>query len=99
MAVIGDSAFAYCAALKNVSLPDGLTAEKSYQTAYGLSYGSYQVEKDLTLSGAIAAPGTYEITLTLQVPAGGVTGGWVGKLWFTNVHLGEVSRTITLIVE
>ena len=53
----------------------------------------------LTLSGAIAAPGTYEITLTLQVPAGGVTGGWVGKLWFTNVHLGEVSRTITLIVE
>ena len=31
--------------------------------------------------------------------AGGVTGGWVGKLWFTNVHLGEVTRTITLVVE
>ena len=29
----------------------------------------------------------------------GVTGGWVGKLWFTGVHLGELNRTITLIVE
>ncbi len=81
------------------ALPEGLTVEKSYQTAYGLSYGSYEVEKDMTLSGTVTTPGTYEITLTLQVPAGGVTGGWVGKLWFTNVHLGEVTRTLTLVVE
>ena len=71
----GNYANAFEYTFSYTDLPDGLTAEKSYQTAYGLSYGSYQVEKDLTLSGAIAAPGTYEITLTLQVPAGGVTGG------------------------
>ena len=95
----GNYAAAFEYGFSYTDLPEGLAAEKSYQTAYGLSYGSYSVEKDLTISGAISAPGTYEITVTLLVPAGGVTGGWVGKLWFTNVHLGEVSRTITLVVE
>ena len=81
------------------ALPAGLSWNKTYQTVYGLSYGSYEAEKTMILSGTPTEPGTYEITVTLQIPAGGVTAGWVGKLWFSGVYLGQLTRTITLVVE
>lgn len=90
-------AYEYSYTVRN--LPEGLTATKNMQMVYGLSYGSYEVEKSVTITGAVTAPGTYEIELALQVPAGGVLGGWIGKLWFAHVHLGQLTRTITLIVE
>ena len=80
-------------------LPEGLTAEKNYQSVYGISYGSYEAEKSLAIAGALTTPGTYEITVKLQLPAGGITAGWVGKLWFGGVYLGELSRTVTIVVE
>ncbi|MBQ8161728.1 MAG: hypothetical protein IJ083_13410, partial [Clostridia bacterium] len=80
-------------------LPEGITSEKEYQTVYGLSYGSYEAEKSLTISGVPTVPGTYEITVHLQLPAGGITAGWVGKLWMSGIYLGELTRTITLVVE
>lgn len=95
----GNYAEAYEYSYTVSSLPDGLTATKNMQLVYGLSYGSYEVEKSVTITGAVTTPGTYEIELELQVPAGGVLGGWIGKLWFAHVHLGQLTRTITLIVE
>jgi len=95
----GNYAEAYEYTFNCENLPEGLTVEKIMQTAYGLSYGSYEVEKSMEITGMVSTPGTYEIELSLLVPAGGVTGGWIGKLWFTNVHLGQLNRTITLIVE
>jgi len=90
-------AYEYTYTIKN--LPEGLNVEKIMQQVYGLSYGSYEAEKAAKITGAVTVPGTYEIELSLLIPAGGVTGGWVGKLWFTGVHLGQLTRTITLIVE
>jgi len=90
-------AYEYTYTIKN--LPEGLTVEKIMQQVYGLSYGSYEAEKSAKITGTVTEPGTYEIELSLLIPAGGVTGGWVGKLWFTGVHLGQLTRTITLIVE
>ena len=80
-------------------LPEGLTASTTLQNVYGISYGSYEAEKSLVLSGALTTPGTYEVTVRLQIPGGGITAGWVGKLWFGGVYLGEVTRTITIVVE
>lgn len=95
----GNYAQAYEYSFSCNKLPEGLQMEKIMQLVYGLSYGSYEVEKSAKITGTVTTPGTYEIELNLLVPAGGVTGGWIGKLWFTNVHLGQLSRTITLVVE
>ncbi|MGN1370473.1 MAG: glycoside hydrolase family 3 C-terminal domain-containing protein [Aristaeellaceae bacterium] len=95
----GNYAQAYEYSFSCKKLPEGLQMEKIMQLVYGLSYGSYEVEKSAKITGTVTTPGTYEIELNLLVPAGGVTGGWIGKLWFTNVHLGQLSRTITLVVE
>lgn len=81
------------------AIPQGMQEARDYQMVYGLSYGSYDVEKDLTISGIPTVPGTYVVEVTLQIPAGGITAGWVGKLWFSGVYLGAVTRTITIVVE
>jgi len=95
----GNYAAAYEYSFNVSELPAGLTSSKTYQNVFGLSFGSYEAEKSLVISGTPTQPGTYEIQVTLQVPAGGVTGGWVGKLWFSGVYLGQIQRTITLVVE
>lgn len=92
------NAFEYGFTLEG-DIPQGMQAAKEYQTVFGLSYGSYDVENSLVISGIPTTPGTYEVKVTMQIPAGGITAGWVGKLWFSGVYLGSVDRTITIVVE
>jgi beta-glucosidase len=90
---------AYEYSFSHSELPTGLEWSVTYQTVNGIAYGSYDVEQSCSISGVFTQAGTYTITVELLIPVGGVTAGWVGKLWFGGVGLMKITRTITIIVE